>query len=73
LVQRRYQGLPHEAIAGAVRRRYPLLTITMSEPGDLFGWQLDIQGGTVEQRDAAHAFAKRFAEGMRGPDTGGTG
>jgi hypothetical protein len=74
MIQRDYRGMPHEVIAAAVRRRYPGLTVTNSEkPGEAFGWLLDIRGGTKEQRDAAHAFAERFAEGMRGPHTGGTG
>ena len=54
----------HEAVAAAVRRRYPKLTITSDSPaGEVDGWQLDITGGTKAERDKAMEFAKRFAEG----------
>jgi len=54
----------HEAVAAAVRRKYPKLTITSEYPaGDPYAWDLDIKGGTKAERDAAMAWAKKYAEG----------
>ena len=54
----------HEAVAAAVRRRFLMLTVESTYPeGDINGFELDLKGGTKEQRDKAMAFAKRFAEG----------
>jgi len=54
----------HEAVAAAVRRKYPKLTVTSEYPaGDPYAWDLDIKGGTKAERDEAMEFAKKFAEG----------
>jgi hypothetical protein len=54
----------HEAVAAAVRRKFPQLQVTSDQPaGDVDGWKLDIKGGTKAERDAAMAWAKKYAEG----------
>lgn len=55
----------HEAVAAAVRRKYPKLQVTSDLPikGGPDKWRLDIKGGTKAERDAAMDFARRFAEG----------
>ena len=53
------------AIAAAVRRKYPQLQVSSSRPiaGGPDEWKLDIKGRTKAERDAAMAYAKKFAEG----------
>ena len=54
----------HEAVAAAVRRKYPALSVESTySPGDVDSWKLDIKGGTKAERDEAVDFAKRYAEG----------
>ena len=54
----------HEAVAAAVRRKYPALSVESTySPGDVDSWKLDIKGGTKAERDEAMDFAKRYAEG----------
>lgn len=63
MVRKRYDYV-HEAIAAAVRRRFPALTVTSDyPPTDINGWVLDITGGTKAERDAAMEWARKFAEG----------
>ena len=58
----------HEAVAAAVRRKYPQLQVESDhKPGEVNGWTLDLKGGTKAERDEATEFARRFAEGwMKG-------
>ena len=54
----------HEAVAAAVRRKYPQLTVTSDySPGEPNSYVLDIKGATKGDRDAAMAWAKKYAEG----------
>ena len=64
---RRYAYV-HEAVAAAVRRKFPQLTVTSDYPGgDVNGYVLDIKGGTKAERDAAMEWAKKYAEGWAQP------
>jgi hypothetical protein len=52
-----------EAVAATVRRKYLQLTVTSDyPPGEPDGYELDIKGGTKAERDAAMAWAKKYAE-----------
>ena len=54
----------HEAVAAAVRRKYPALGVESAySPGDVDSWKLDIKGGTKAERDEAMAWAQKYAEG----------
>jgi hypothetical protein len=55
----------HEAVAAAVRRKYPKLKATSSRPiaGGVDEWTIDLEGGTKAERDAAMSYARKFAEG----------
>ena len=53
----------HEVTA-AVRRKFPQLTVTSDyPPGEPNSYTLDIKGGMKAGRDAAMAWAKKYAEG----------
>jgi len=58
----------HEAVADAVYRRFPQLTVTSDYPtSEPDGYQLELNGGTKAERDQALAFAKQFhATGLVG-------
>jgi hypothetical protein len=59
----------HDAVADAVRRKYPTLTVTEARL-TVDPWKIKIEGGTKAERDAAMAYVKQFAEGgctSRGP------
>jgi hypothetical protein len=55
----------HEAVAAAVRRKHPKLKVTGSRPiaGGVNEWKIELEGGTKAERDAAMAYARKFAEG----------
>jgi len=60
---RRYAYV-HEAVAAAVRRKFPQLTVTSDYPGgESDSYVLDVKGGTKAERDAAMAWAKKYADG----------
>jgi hypothetical protein len=54
--------LVHDAVADAVRRKFPTLTVTEARIA-IDPWKLKVEGGTRAERDAAMAYAKLFAEG----------
>ena len=65
----RYAHL-HEAVAAAVRRKFPQLTVTSDYPGgEVDGYVFDLKGGTKSERDAAIEQLIWFHAGGRPLDT----
>jgi len=53
----------HEAVAAAVRRKFPQLTVTSDYPGgEIDGYTLDIKGGTKAEPAEALTWAKKYAD-----------
>ena len=50
------------AVAEAVRRKFPTLTVTDADLTD-DPWKIAVVGGTKAERDAAMAYANQYAEG----------
>ena len=54
----------HEAVAAAVRRKFPQLTVTSAyPPGEVDGWVLDIKGGTKAER-CGHGVREEIRRGL---------